>query len=113
MTLHRDLSIPIKEKIDSETWTGWSLKKGVMFGQPPKSVLENLLIVRIHLESNNSENGVLEVVPGSHKTEDNDGERRICEVPKGGAPVMKSLLLHASSKLRIGTRRVLHFVFGV
>ena len=112
VTPHRDLSIPVRKKIDSDAWTGWSVKEGVTFGQPPKSVLENLLIVRIHLELNNSENGALEVVPGSHNSEDNNGERIICEVPKGGALVMRPLLIHASSKLRIGTRRVLHFVFG-
>jgi hypothetical protein len=35
------------------------------------------------------------------------------QVPRGGAMVMKPLLLHASSKASIsGMRRVLHFVFG-
>ena len=34
-------------------------------------------------------------------------------VPRGGAMVMKPLLLHASSKASIDNRRrVLHFVFG-
>jgi hypothetical protein len=34
-------------------------------------------------------------------------------VPKGGAMIMRPLLLHASSKSSVGLpRRVLHFVYG-
>lgn len=37
----------------------------------------------------------------------------ICTVAKGGALLMKPLLLHSSSKSSgLGQRRVLHFVFG-
>jgi hypothetical protein len=63
------------------------------------------------------------VVPGSHR----DGRVRdaeaialrdasgtvACHVPRGGAMLMRPLLLHASSKAT-GTsrRRVLHFLYG-
>ena len=35
-----------------------------------------------------------------------------CCVPKGGVLLMHPLLLHSSSRLLSGTRKVLHFVYG-
>jgi len=110
--LHRDLSIPVGSRFDAAGWSGWSEKEGVQFVQPPRRVLESIVAVRVHLENNGIENGPLQVVPGSHRDGVEDGNRVTCEVPKGGALIMRPLLLHASSKLRSGTRRVLHFLFG-
>jgi ectoine hydroxylase-related dioxygenase (phytanoyl-CoA dioxygenase family) len=81
------------------------------------------LAVRVHLDDCDDRNGALRVVPGSHQlgrltssdaVRERDARGEICvAVPKGGAMLMRPLLLHASSKASIdGTRRVLHFVFG-
>ena len=112
VTLHRDLSIPIKARIESERWSGWSEKEGVLYVQPPKNVLESLIAVRLHLEDNNSENGALELVPGSHNKEVNRNNRILVEVDKGGVLLMRPLILHASTKVKSGSRRVLHFIYG-
>ena len=113
VTMHRDLSIPIKNKINSRQWSGWSEKEGVLYAQPPKRVLAEMLAVRLHLEDNNSENGALEVVPGSHKSDKLKIEKRsLGVVSQGGALIMRPLLLHSSTKLKSGKRRVIHFVFG-
>jgi len=112
VTSHRDLSIPVDKKIDSDQWSGWSTKEGVLYAQPPREVLESLLIVRIHLEHNNYKNGALHVVPGSHLFGTTELDEIICNVNKGGALLMSPLILHKSPKLQFGTRRVLHFVFG-
>ncbi len=88
------------------------MKEGVQFVQPPRKVLESIVAVRVHLENNSVENGPLQVVPGSHHDGVESGDRVICEVPEGGVLVMRPLLLHASSKFRSGTRRVMHFLFG-
>lgn len=112
VTSHRDLSIPVANKIDSDKWSGWSTKEGVLYAQPPRKVLESLLIIRIHLEHNNQENGALRVIPGSHLSESEESEEVICDVKKGGALIMRPLIMHKSPKLISGTRRVLHFVFG-
>ncbi|MEM7359993.1 MAG: phytanoyl-CoA dioxygenase family protein [Pseudomonadota bacterium] len=112
VTPHRDLSIPVKKQIKSEGWSGWSVKEGVLYAQPPKQVLAQMMGVRIHLEANDSQNGALELVAGSHKNFIQRGERSLGIVPKGGALVMRPLVLHASTKLKSGKRRVLHFVFG-
>jgi len=112
VTPHRDLSIPVKSRIESVQWSGWSHKEGVLYAQPPKNVLSNVLAIRVHLEKNDNMNGALEIVPGSHKDFTATGKQALCAVAKGGALLMRPLALHSSSKLRSGKRRVLHFVYG-
>lgn len=121
--LHQDLSIPVRERIDEAQCSGWAAKESQLFVQPPASLLERLVAVRIHLDSVEADNGPLRVVPGSHRygrlcpqeardLRDRVGET-VCLVPKGGALVMRPLLLHASSKISgEKRRRVLHFLFG-
>lgn len=115
VTLHRDLSVPVEDKIISEKWSAWSEKEGTLFAQPPRSVLDSLVILRLHLEENTDLNGPLELVPMSHENSNpktDDQVREKIRVQRGGALVMKPLLLHASTKVITGQRRVLHFVFG-
>jgi hypothetical protein len=123
VSLHQDLSVPVKRPIESAECTGWSEKEGQVYVQPPVSVLEQLVAVRVHVDACPAESGALRVVPGSHAFGRLDGadliERRkehgevVVAVPRGGALVMRPLLLHASSKAtEPNPRRVLHFVFG-
>jgi ectoine hydroxylase-related dioxygenase (phytanoyl-CoA dioxygenase family) len=90
---------------------GWSRKEGVLYVQPPRSILDALVAIRVHLEDNDENNGALRVVPGSHQFDCKNTESKLCHVNAGGVLVLKPLILHKSSKLRSGTRRVLHFVF--
>jgi ectoine hydroxylase-related dioxygenase (phytanoyl-CoA dioxygenase family) len=95
----------------------------VLFVQPPATVLDNIVAVRLHLDDSTPSNGPLRVVPGSHRrgrltsaqvqaVREESGEI-VCAVPKGGVLAMRPRLLHASSKAHVSTpRRVLHFVFG-
>jgi ectoine hydroxylase-related dioxygenase (phytanoyl-CoA dioxygenase family) len=123
VALHQDLSIPVERRIESAECSGWSEKEGCLYVQPPAEVLEEMVAVRVHVDACPAESGALRVVPGSHmfgrldsvaakKLKEERGEV-VVPVPRGGALVMKPLLLHASSKAT-GTmpRRVLHFVFG-
>jgi hypothetical protein len=120
---HQDLSIPVAERVDSAHCTGWSRKEGGVFVQPPLSVLEELVVARVHLDAVDEHNGAMRVVPGSHRlgrlspaqvaeVREANGER-IVPVAQGAVMVMRPLLLHASSKVSVDMpRRVLHFVFG-
>jgi ectoine hydroxylase-related dioxygenase (phytanoyl-CoA dioxygenase family) len=121
--LHQDLSIPVAERLSGTQFSGWSEKEGEVFMQPPVKVLQKLLAVRVHLDDSDGRNGALRVVPGSHQlgrltateaitARETMGEV-VVSVPRGGAMVLRPLLLHASSKSAINSpRRVLHFVFG-
>jgi ectoine hydroxylase-related dioxygenase (phytanoyl-CoA dioxygenase family) len=123
VALHQDLSIPVAERVDSPSCTGWSEKEGSVFVQPPVSVLEEILAIRIHIDDCDEQNGALRVVPGSHRSgrltsaqarlaRAQRGETSV-SVRRGGAMLMRPLLLHASSKAEVDIpRRVLHFVFG-
>jgi len=121
--LHQDLSIPVAERVDTARCSGWSEKEGELFVQPPVQVLEQVLTVRVHLDDCDERNGALRVVPGSHLLGRLDAARGRLErdrrgsvsvnVKRGGAMLMRPLLLHASSKVSVDNpRRVLHFLFG-
>jgi len=118
---HQDLSAPIQRPETSIAWR-CAEKEGVTYVQPPADVLRQLLAVRVHLDPSTATNGSLRVIPGSHRhgriaaadTAKYVGtsEAVLCTVPRGGALVLRPLLLHASSKSLDATpRRVLHFVF--
>jgi hypothetical protein len=123
VAVHQDLSIPVRERIDVAACSAWSEKEGVLFVQPPATVLDTIVAVRLHLDDSTPSNGPLRVVPGSHRhgrltsaqvraVREESGEI-VCPVSKGGVLVMRPLLLHASSKAQVSApRRVLHFVFG-
>ena len=120
---HQDISVPVAERIDVTGYSGWTLKDGVHFVQPPEHILSCLVIVRIQLDECLPNAGPLLVYPGSHcagrlpTAEILLATKRIapasCLVPKGGALVLRPLLIHASQKSSTtAPRRILHFVFG-
>ena len=121
--VHQDVAIPVAARIGDAALSGWSKKSGTWFVQPPEDVLDRLVAVRLHIDDCGLDDGPLNVVPGSHRGGRLDDTQAIalrdargtvaCAVPRGGAMLMRPLLLHASSK-STGTsrRRVLHFLFG-
>ena len=120
---HQDRAIAVCEQRDVPGFTRWTVKAGVPHVQPPVTVLEQMLTVRLHLDDTDNSNGALRVIPGSHRVgiihenEINTWTRRdppaTCLVARGGAMVMRPLLLHASSKAtRPAHRRVLHLEFA-
>jgi len=120
---HQDVTIAVAKRVETEGYGPWSRKDGVTHVQPPASVLEQMVSVRIHLDDCPEKNGALKVVPGSH-TMGKIQERRIpevvaqgtvtvCEAMAGGALVMRPLLVHSSSAAsKPGHRRVIHFDFA-
>jgi len=121
VTPHQDLSIPVRKRLDVPGWSGWSVKEGVLFVQPPVAVLEQLVAVRLQLDHDSEATGPLEVVAGTHRLgrlPSGDVSRWAsqgtvrCVVPRGGALAMRPLIVHTSGKSTGGVRRVLHFLFG-
>lgn len=123
VSLHQDLSIPVSRRVDSPECSAWSMKEGQLYVQPPATILDQLLAVRVHVDPCPAESGALRIVPGSHtfgrlelaraaELRADRGEQTV-PVSRGGALLMRPLLLHASSKASTRSpRRVLHFVFG-
>jgi hypothetical protein len=123
VTWHQDKTVAVSQRFTADGWGPWSLKANAWHVQPPLAVLENMLTVRIHLDPANKNNGCLKVIPGSHR----DGLLNVeqireqtrhpcviyCEVPAGGAFIMRPLLVHASEKISTPcSRRVLHFEYS-
>lgn len=123
VSLHQDLSIPVRARVAAVECSGWSEKEGVVFVQPPVEILEQLVAVRVHIDDCPAESGALRVVPASHAYGRLDAHRAdalraahsevVVVVQRGGVLLMRPLILHASSKASApNPRRVLHFVFG-
>jgi len=120
---HQDLAIAVAEQIETPGFGPWSIKEGVVHVQPPQHILANLVTLRLHLDDCAADNGALRVLPGSHRQGELDAEALAewtarpvavtCEIPKGGALMMRPLLLHASSPAKNPShRRVLHVEYA-
>jgi len=119
---HQDLTIALRERREVDGFGPWTTKAGIMHVQPPAEVMAGILAIRLHLDDSGLDNGPLRVVPGSHRQGRLSAEQIAswpkensvtCIVPKGGALVMRPLLLHASSACTIPkSRRVIHLEFA-
>jgi len=120
---HQDLTIAVKEHAEVAGYGPWSQKAGVVHVQPPVSILEQMLAFRLHIDESTQANGPLRVLPGSHwagrlrDAEIPEWRERIaeqvCLVPRGGALLMRPLLLHASSPAETPEhRRVIHIEYA-
>jgi hypothetical protein len=120
---HQDLTIAVKSRVHAEGFGPWTIKAGVTHVRPPIEVLRRMVTVRLQLDDCAPESGPLRVIPGSHR----DGllgagatrqwlERvsaNTCLVPRGGALLMRPLILHASSPSDSpGHRRVVHLEYA-
>lgn len=120
---HQDTALPLEECREVEGWGPWSVKEGVNYAHAPASALEKILALRIHLDDSTELNGPLKVIPGTH----NRGvlsDKEIhefaahtpvgdCIVRSGGILAMRPLIVHSSSKSRVGDpRRVIHIEYA-
>jgi ectoine hydroxylase-related dioxygenase (phytanoyl-CoA dioxygenase family) len=117
------LAIAVTAQIETPGFTGWSMKDGALHVHPPEEILASMITLRLHLDDCDASNGALKVIPGSHrfgKIPTGEitrlaaaNEQFICEGPKGGALLLRPLLLHASSPAESPRhRRVLHIEYA-
>jgi Phytanoyl-CoA dioxygenase (PhyH) len=120
---HQDLTICVGARLEVPGYGPWTMKAGVWHVQPPASILERMLSVRIHLDDCPESNGALRVLPGTHRlgrltaVQIAEQQRVVpavsCVVDAGGAVLMRSLLLHASSAAsEVAHRRVVHIDYA-
>ncbi|HEX2123479.1 MAG TPA: phytanoyl-CoA dioxygenase family protein [Thermoanaerobaculia bacterium] len=116
---HQDRVIAVRERMDVAGYGPWSTKAGVLHVEPPASVLEQMLAVRLYLDECGPANGPMQVLPGSHewgKIPEEELQDRVAgtkpvevHAAKGALVLMRPLLVHSSSLSRdAGHRRVLH-----
>jgi ectoine hydroxylase-related dioxygenase (phytanoyl-CoA dioxygenase family) len=120
---HQDVTIAVRAREDVEGFGPWSTKAGILHVQPPAQVLERMISIRLHLDVCDESNGALHVIPGSHRV-GRIAEAEIpailaktractCTVGRGGALLMRPLLLHSSSPSQTPAhRRVIHLDFA-
>jgi ectoine hydroxylase-related dioxygenase (phytanoyl-CoA dioxygenase family) len=123
VTWHQDRTVTVSERFEEDGWGPWTLKAGAWHVQPPLSVLENMITIRLHLDPSTIANGCLKFIPGSHRygviksTEVQEhiqnSQAVYCEAPAGSAIVMRPHIFHSSEKAATPTpRRVLHFEYS-
>jgi ectoine hydroxylase-related dioxygenase (phytanoyl-CoA dioxygenase family) len=122
VTGHQDCVIAVAARVGIPGWGPWSINAGVHHVRPASEVMSRMLAVRVHLDDCNADNGPLRVVPGTHKhgflsdrqIQDWPKSRAVtCVASRGGAILMRPLLLHSSSPAIVpGSRRVVHLEFA-
>ena len=116
---HQDLSIAVRERHEAAGFGPWSVKAGVVHVQPPTEVLQEMVTLRLHLDDCDENNGALRVLENTHRLgqlsalqiarQREIGTEIVCSCARGGALLMRPLLLHASSPARSPRhRRVVH-----
>ena len=118
---HQDLTINVKEKHLVADYINWRVLPERVVVQPDQRLLERIFTIRIHLDDCTADNGALRVIEKSHRQgvipiqewkDNKPGIEQICEVPMGGALLMKPLTLHASYRTENNAhRRVIHLEF--
>lgn len=120
---HQDLTIAVRERIETPGFESWSVKEGIVHVQPPVELLQKMLTLRIHLDPADETNGALQVLPGSHQlgrlsAQDistlNRSNPVLCTAQPGDALLMRPLLLHSSSRNKSNAqhRRILHLEYA-
>ena len=120
---HQDVTIAVQEREEIEGFGPWSTKAGILHVQPPARVLQKMISIRLHLDACDESNGALHVIPRSHcsgRIAEAEipsvlakSRPQVCAVDRGGAMLMRPLLLHASSASRAPAhRRVIHLDFA-
>src|SRR5215207_5208506 len=64
---HQDLTIAARERFEAEGFSAWSMKDGIPHVQPPVTMLERMLTIRLHLDAADETNGALRIIPGTHR----------------------------------------------
>lgn len=112
---HQDRTIAVRAEADLPGFGPWTVKQGIRHVEPPFSVIEAMLTVRIHLDPVDAGNAPLLIVPGSHRLGRipvGDVEAVVARAPVfsclaevGDVWIYRTPILHASHAAEPGRRR--------
>jgi len=117
---HKDLTIAVEDNsLATEVFCKPTRKSGVDHVEASEAVLENMVTLRIHLDTVTEANGPLQVIPASHLSGKNivsyEKENVKILVQRGDVLVMRPMLVHASGHTAPEKqlhRRILHLEFS-
>jgi Phytanoyl-CoA dioxygenase (PhyH) len=64
---HQDRTIAVRSRVEVAGFGPWSTKQGLLHVEPPFSVLESMVTLRVHLDDVSADNAPLLIAPGSHR----------------------------------------------
>ena len=64
---HQDRTIAVQARADVPGYGPWSVKAGLQHVEPPFTLIERMLTIRIHLDPVDETNAPLLIAPGSHR----------------------------------------------
>ena len=116
---HQDRTIAVKERADTEGYGPWTVKDGVVHVEPPVSLLEEMVTLRLFVDDCDEGNGPLRIAMGSHRCGRlpaanvnalaRQSDILVCTGRAGDVLVMKTLAVHSSAAAGAPAhRRVLH-----
>jgi ectoine hydroxylase-related dioxygenase (phytanoyl-CoA dioxygenase family) len=117
---HQDATIAVRARHDVSGYGPWSVKDDETHVQPPREILDALVVLRLALDDCPIEAGPLQVVLGSHVSGILSAEQMqalvecgpivACTMRRGGAAVMRPHTVHSSARSNgwAHARRVLH-----
>lgn len=120
---HQDRVVAVADKHEQSGYKNWGQKSGTWHCEPPQSILDDMLFVRVHLDDTDQENGAMEIALGSHakgivpagdaETEAMRYPIETCQALRGDVLVLKMLTLHGSRPSTTQrSRRVLRIDFA-
>lgn len=116
---HQDRTIAVKERADTEGYGRWTVKDGVVHVEPPVSLLEEMVTLRLFVDDCDEGNGPLRIATGSHRygrlpaanvnALARQSDVLVCTGLTGDVLVMRTLAVHSSRAASAPAhRRVLH-----
>ncbi len=63
---HQDRTIAVQERANLPGYSGWNYRGGIVYVEPPTSLLQNMLTLRLLLDDCDHESGPIEVACSTH-----------------------------------------------
>jgi len=120
---HQDRTIAVARRVNVPGYDIWSIKAGIDHVEPPESILQSMISLRLQIDDCGPKNGPLLALRGSFRlgrvsTSEIKGHvaghaTQVCCARAGDVVAMRGLTIHASERaLHPSHRRVIHVDFS-